>query len=57
VEERDMFASLKRQKTAVRLDSLPAAFAERTAKQGRDVFADTVGQPVKKARRTSSPTR
>jgi hypothetical protein len=47
VDERKVFAYLQKQKKAVLLDYLQAAFVEMTDNQRRAVFADTVPPPKK----------
>jgi hypothetical protein len=47
VDEREVFANLQKQKKAVLLDYLHAAFDEMTAEQRRAVFADAVRHPVR----------
>jgi hypothetical protein len=47
VIEREVFAYLMKQKKAVLLDYLHAAFDEMTAKQRRNVFANAVRKPAK----------
>jgi len=48
VDEQAVFAQLKKQKKAVLLDYLKAAFQEMNPQQRRAVFADVLQQPAKK---------
>src|SRR5207248_5852684 len=47
VDEQEIFAYLQKQKKAVLLDYLRAAFDVMTAKQCHDVFADAIRPPAK----------
>jgi hypothetical protein len=49
VDEQEVFAFLEKQRKAVLLDFLRAAFEEMTAKQRRAVFAHAVRRSVKSA--------